>query len=72
MAGPLGEMFDHGCDAINTTLECVLCCAALNLGRSSGRPPRSSHARQLLPDNVEEFHTGTLFLSAFSGRSRGF
>lgn len=20
MAGPLGEMFDHGCDALNTTV----------------------------------------------------
>ena len=34
MAGPLGELFDHGCDALNTTLECLLCASALNLGRS--------------------------------------
>ncbi|KAJ7747213.1 hypothetical protein B0H14DRAFT_3117420 [Mycena olivaceomarginata] len=34
MAGPLGEMFDHGCDAMNTTLEVIMASQALNLGRS--------------------------------------
>ncbi|KAF4611587.1 hypothetical protein D9613_004532 [Agrocybe pediades] len=34
MAGPLGEMFDHGCDALNTTLEVILASRALGLGRS--------------------------------------
>ena len=24
MAGPLGEMFDHGCDALNTTVCFIL------------------------------------------------
>ncbi|KAE8232886.1 hypothetical protein CF326_g2078 [Tilletia indica] len=63
MAGPLGELFDHGCDAINTTLECILV------------PGRSYWTLASIIATLsnfylttwEEFHTGTLFLSAFSG-----
>ena len=32
-SGPLGELFDHGVDACNTTLEVVLFSAAMNLGQ---------------------------------------
>ncbi|KAJ9477679.1 Choline/ethanolaminephosphotransferase 1 [Pseudozyma hubeiensis] len=72
MAGPLGEMFDHGCDAINTTLECVLCCAALNLGRSVWAPASLvATLANFYLTTWEEFHTGTLFLSAFSGPVEG-
>lgn len=38
MAGPLGEMFDHGCDAINTGLEVALCQAAFGFTRSWWTP----------------------------------
>lgn len=72
MAGPLGELFDHGCDAINTTLECVLCCAALNLGRSVWAPASLvATLANFYLTTWEEFHTGTLFLSAFSGPVEG-
>ena len=72
MAGPLGELFDHGCDAINTTLECVLCCAALNLGRSVWAPGSLvATLANFYLTTWEEFHTGTLFLSAFSGPVEG-
>ncbi|EST06348.1 CDP-alcohol phosphatidyltransferase [Kalmanozyma brasiliensis GHG001] len=72
MAGPLGEMFDHGCDAINTTLECVLCCVALNLGRSVWAPASLvATLANFYLTTWEEFHTGTLFLSAFSGPVEG-
>lgn len=72
MAGPLGELFDHGCDAINTTLECVLCCAALNLGRSVWVPGTViATLTNFYLTTWEEFHTGTLFLSAFSGPVEG-
>lgn len=72
MAGPLGEMFDHGCDALNTTLECVLCCAALNLGRSVWAPASLvATLSNFYLTTWEEFHTGTLFLSAFSGPVEG-
>lgn len=32
-SGPLGELFDHGVDAINTTLEVLLFSATMNLGQ---------------------------------------
>ncbi|PWZ01102.1 hypothetical protein BCV70DRAFT_199469 [Testicularia cyperi] len=72
MAGPLGELFDHGCDALNTTLECVLCCAALNLGRSVWAPASLvATLSNFYLTTWEEYHTGTLFLSAFSGPVEG-
>jgi len=32
-SGPLGELFDHGVDAVNTTLEVLLFSATMNLGQ---------------------------------------
>ncbi|ELU39464.1 cholinephosphotransferase [Rhizoctonia solani AG-1 IA] len=72
MAGPLGQMFDHGCDALNTTLEVILACRALNLGRSWW--PISSQIATLANFYLttwEEFHTGTLYLGYFSGPVEG-
>lgn len=31
-SGPLGELFDHGVDALNTSLECLIFAATQNLG----------------------------------------
>ncbi len=31
-SGPLGELFDHGVDALNTSLEVLLFAASQNLG----------------------------------------
>ncbi|GAA6005227.1 hypothetical protein JCM11491_002627 [Sporobolomyces phaffii] len=71
-SGPLGELFDHGCDAINTTLGAILAASALNLGLSWWT------VASLVATNCnfylstwEEWHTGTLFLSAFSGPVEG-
>ncbi|GAA6051633.1 hypothetical protein JCM3770_001203 [Rhodotorula araucariae] len=71
-SGPLGELFDHGCDALNTTLGCLLTASALNLGLSWWT------VTSLVATNMnfylttwEEYHTGTLFLSAFSGPVEG-
>lgn len=72
MAGPLGELFDHGCDAINTTLECLLCTAALNVGRSYwSLAALIACLTNFYLTTWEEFHTGTLYLSAFSGPVEG-
>lgn len=32
-SGPLGELFDHGVDAVNTTLEVLLFSATMNFGQ---------------------------------------
>ncbi|KLO06071.1 hypothetical protein SCHPADRAFT_883163 [Schizopora paradoxa] len=42
MAGPLGELFDHGCDAVNTSLEVLLTAHALHI-LPSCQPTLSSH-----------------------------
>ncbi|RDB19530.1 putative CDP-alcohol phosphatidyltransferase class-I family protein C22A12.10 [Hypsizygus marmoreus] len=72
MAGPLGQMFDHGCDALNTTLECILASHALNLGRSwwTVASQIATHANFYLT-TWEEYHTGQLFLGVFSGPVEG-
>ncbi|KAF9584810.1 hypothetical protein BGW38_005101 [Lunasporangiospora selenospora] len=71
-SGPLGELFDHGCDALNTSLEVILAANALHLGQSWW-----SVLSHFLPlanfylSTWEEYHTGTLYLSAFSGPVEG-
>jgi ethanolaminephosphotransferase len=72
MAGPLGEMFDHGCDAMNTTLEVILAAQALNLGRSwwTVASQIASLANFYLT-TWEEYHTGQLYLGVFSGPVEG-
>ncbi|KAG8900825.1 hypothetical protein FRB99_005748 [Tulasnella sp. 403] len=68
MAGPLGQMFDHGCDALNTTFECVLVARALNVGRSWWTVSSEIAAvANFYLTTWEEFHTGTLYLGVFNG-----
>ncbi|KAJ7508427.1 Choline/ethanolaminephosphotransferase [Mycena galericulata] len=64
MAGPLGEMFDHGCDAMNTTLEVILASQALNLGRSWWTvASQMATLANFYLTTWEEYHTGlNLFL----------
>ncbi|KAG0152362.1 hypothetical protein CROQUDRAFT_649753 [Cronartium quercuum f. sp. fusiforme G11] len=71
-SGPLGELFDHGCDALNTTLGCILVSGALNLGQSwwTVSSQIASLANFYLT-TWEEYHTGTLYLSSFSGPVEG-
>ncbi|WWC87383.1 uncharacterized protein L201_002272 [Kwoniella dendrophila CBS 6074] len=72
MASALGEMFDHGCDAINTTLEVVLCAHALGLNRSWWTvASQAASLCNFYASTWEEYHTGTLYLSAFSGPVEG-
>ncbi|KAG1726148.1 CDP-alcohol phosphatidyltransferase-domain-containing protein [Suillus lakei] len=72
MAGPLGEMFDHGCDALNTTLEVVLASHALNLGRSWWTvASQIATLANFYLTTWEEYHTGVLYLGPFSGPVEG-
>ncbi|KDQ62969.1 hypothetical protein JAAARDRAFT_361800 [Jaapia argillacea MUCL 33604] len=72
MAGPLGEMFDHGCDALNTTLEVILASRALNLGRSWWTvASQAATLANFYLTTWEEYHTGTLYLGVFSGPVEG-
>ncbi|KAI0783172.1 Choline/ethanolaminephosphotransferase [Abortiporus biennis] len=72
MAGPLGEMFDHGCDALNTTLEVILCGRALNLTRSWWTvASQIATLANFYLTTWEEYHTGQLYLGVFSGPVEG-
>ncbi|GBE77604.1 Uncharacterized CDP-alcohol phosphatidyltransferase class-I family protein [Sparassis crispa] len=72
MAGPLGELFDHGCDALNTTLEVILANRALNLGRSWWTvAAQIATLANFYLTTWEEYHTGQLYLGVFSGPVEG-
>ncbi|KAH8992393.1 Choline/ethanolaminephosphotransferase [Lactarius akahatsu] len=72
MQGPLGEMFDHGCDALNTTVEVVLAAYALNLGRSWWTfGSQVATLANFYLTTWEEYHTGQIYLSVFSGPVEG-
>ncbi|KIK62271.1 hypothetical protein GYMLUDRAFT_42209 [Collybiopsis luxurians FD-317 M1] len=72
MAGPLGEMFDHGCDALNTTLEAILTAQALNLGRSWWTfASQVAALANFYLTTWEEYHTDYLYLGVFSGPVEG-
>ena len=72
MAGPLGELFDHGCDALNTMLEILVASSVVSFGRSYWTlVVMVSAMANFYLTTWEEYHTGTLYLSAFSGPVEG-
>jgi phosphatidylglycerophosphate synthase len=71
-SGPLGELFDHCVDACNTTLGVLVFASATNLGY--GWEVIIAQAATLFNfylSTWEEYHTGVLFLSMFSGPVEG-
>ncbi|KAL1915764.1 uncharacterized protein VTP21DRAFT_6523 [Calcarisporiella thermophila] len=71
-SGPLGELFDHGCDALNTTLGGLLVISSLNLqGTWWALNSVLLSACNFYLSTWEEYYTGTLYLSAFSGPVEG-
>lgn len=71
-SGPLGELFDHGVDACNTSLEVLLFAAAMNLGQ--GWKTVLVLFACLLTFYIQtwdEYHTHTLTLGLVSGPVEG-
>ena len=71
-SGPLGELFDHGVDALNTSLEVLLFAAAMNFGQ--GWKTVLVLFASLLTFYVQtwdEYHTKTLTLGLVSGPVEG-
>ncbi|GAA5995762.1 uncharacterized protein JCM10292_004732 [Rhodotorula paludigena] len=72
-SSPMGELFDHGCDALNTTLSALIQAGAMGLGSS---PPLLTLC-VVLPcasfflSTWEEYHTGTLYLGYINGPVEG-
>ncbi|QSZ32204.1 hypothetical protein DSL72_001776 [Monilinia vaccinii-corymbosi] len=71
-SGPLGELFDHSVDAVNTSLECLIFAASQNLGM--GWKTVMALFASLLTFYVQtwdEYHTKTLTLGLVSGPVEG-
>jgi ethanolaminephosphotransferase len=71
-SGPLGELFDHGVDAVNTSLEVLIFAASQNLGM--GWKTVMTLFGALLTFYVQtwdEYHTKTLTLGLVSGPVEG-
>ncbi|KAF2724740.1 Choline/ethanolaminephosphotransferase [Polychaeton citri CBS 116435] len=71
-SGPLGELFDHGVDALNTCLEVLLFAAAMNL-EQGWRTVMVLFASLLTfyVQTWDEYHTKTLTLGIVSGPVEG-
>lgn len=71
-SGPLGELFDHGVDALNTSLEVLLFAAAMKFGQG-WRTVLVLFASLLTfyVQTWDEYHTKTLTLGFISGPVEG-
>ncbi|KAJ1926877.1 hypothetical protein IWQ60_003427 [Tieghemiomyces parasiticus] len=71
-SSPLGELFDHGCDALNCALAGLLQAASMGLGHSwhtVGIVFNTTLTFYL--STWEEYHTGVLFLGLINGPTEG-
>ncbi|KAL2161198.1 hypothetical protein VTH06DRAFT_8417 [Thermothelomyces fergusii] len=71
-SGPLGELFDHGVDALNTALEVIIFAAATNMGQS-WKTVATLFASLLTfyVQTWDEYHTKTLTLGVINGPVEG-
>lgn len=70
--GPLGELFDHCVDAINTTLGAIVFASVTQMGWGKLMMLSQFAATcNFYASTWEEYHTHTLFLSEFSGPVEG-
>lgn len=71
-SGPLGELFDHSIDAINTTLGSLVFASVFKLGYGPlTMLGQFASVCNFYASTWEEYHTHTLFLSKFSGPVEG-
>jgi ethanolaminephosphotransferase len=70
---PLGMLFDHGCDAINTTIITMNVCCALQLGNGYGAIQLWCMAGiGFFAQTLEEYYTGEMHLPIYQRPQRGF
>lgn len=71
-SSPLGELFDHGCDAVNCTYVALLQAAALGLGHSvSAAILLFVSIAGFYLSTAEEYYTGVLYLGYVNGPTEG-
>jgi ethanolaminephosphotransferase len=71
-SSPLGELFDHGCDALNCSFAAVLQAAGIGLGHSLAAV--TLYAIAMLGfylSTAEEYHTGVLYLGYVNAPTEG-
>ncbi|KAI1198303.1 CDP-alcohol phosphatidyltransferase [Nemania serpens] len=71
-SGPLGELFDHGVDALNTSLETLIFAASQNMGQSWFTVVSVfASLCTFYVQTWEEYHTKTLTLGIINGPVEG-
>ncbi|EMG45692.1 Ethanolaminephosphotransferase [Candida maltosa Xu316] len=71
-SGPLGELFDHSIDAINTTFGAIVFASVMKMGYGWLLIlSQFASVCNFYASTWEEYHTHTLFLSEFSGPVEG-
>eukprot|EP00033_Pygsuia_biforma_P005736 GCRY01006342.1.p1 GENE.GCRY01006342.1~~GCRY01006342.1.p1 ORF type:complete len:387 (+),score=41.51 GCRY01006342.1:113-1273(+) len=71
-SSPLGELFDHGCDALNTGITTISVLASLQMGSNLGSLLVFCSAYiQFWVATWEEYHTGCLRLGVVNGPTEG-
>ncbi|EEB09140.1 diacylglycerol ethanolaminesphotransferase [Schizosaccharomyces japonicus yFS275] len=70
-SSPLGQLFDHGVDAINTSLEALLFLHCMKSSLNLCVVAQFGCLFYFYASTWEEFHTGTLYLSYVSGPVEG-
>ncbi|KAK4510761.1 uncharacterized protein ATC70_005194 [Mucor velutinosus] len=71
-SSPLGELFDHGCDAINCSFAAVLQATAVGLGHSKASVVLYGIAMLgFYLSTAEEYHTGVLYLGYINAPTEG-
>lgn len=71
-SGPLGELFDHGVDALNTTLEVIIFAATQNMGQGWMTViTLFASSLTFYVQTWDEYHTKTLTLGIVNGPVEG-
>lgn len=70
-SSPLGELFDHCVDAINTSLQALVISSVVGFGPIYYSVSLLASTLNFYLSTWEEYHTGTLYLSVFSGPVEG-
>ncbi|KAI9010344.1 CDP-alcohol phosphatidyltransferase-domain-containing protein [Phycomyces nitens] len=71
-SSPLGELFDHGCDALNCSFAATLQAAGLGMGHSMGTASIYVIAMAgFYLSTAEEYHTGVLYLGYVNAPTEG-
>ncbi|KNC54103.1 aminoalcoholphosphotransferase [Thecamonas trahens ATCC 50062] len=72
-SSPLGELFDHGCDAINASVTTLVVTALLRLGPTdpSALFMLTISCIMFFTATLEEYHTHTLALGVINGPTEG-